>query len=290
MTNVMDLVEDDLYNPLAIDLLEAVRQLQRIIPAENRLLDTKILDEYTFNSESVTKTAVLDKLSQCLLAPPYTLPMISVFRPIVIDLVARWLTPGFTNFLETDNNAVQKIELVAKAFSVILPVVPQVKRWVKKDYIINRCQVLTFVVLSSLAVRYFQNSPSLFERLNHLPNAESMETIKVRLLCLLRIILCCKCSPALYHFSEQDERRTFKSPIDCISTTQLFDQYIYTSLELGTFGATVESSRHHCALYGCALLIQGLQSQRCSDQRTTFFCHRIRYLIGSTGRTCTSYY
>lgn len=128
ITTIMDLVEDDLYNPLAIDLPGTVRHFQSSILAENQLLDTKILEQYACNPENVAKSAVLDKLSQCLLAPPYTLPMIKLFRPIVIDLVARWLLPGLTSFLETDNNnAIQKIELVAKAFSVILPVVPQVK-------------------------------------------------------------------------------------------------------------------------------------------------------------------
>ncbi|KAI8145635.1 P-loop containing nucleoside triphosphate hydrolase protein [Fennellomyces sp. T-0311] len=143
MTPAPDL-QDDFYNPLAFDLPNAIRQLETTCQlSTNPSIDVQLLDRYVQNPRSVSTTNVLDTLSRCLLHSAYTPTMISLFRPIVLDLVARWATPAFIN----EPNAVNRIEWVAKAFSIVLPVVPQVK---------------------SLAVTYFTNSPSLFERLNHL--------------------------------------------------------------------------------------------------------------------------
>ncbi|KAI9314232.1 P-loop containing nucleoside triphosphate hydrolase protein [Dichotomocladium elegans] len=167
MASVVDSPSDALYNPLAIDLQCAVRQFQTTccieplpVPTYAAAIDLRVLQQYASNPASVPTSRVLEILSQCLLNSAWTQSMVTLFRPIVIDLVARWVTPGFTTFLEMADTkstkpagAVNRIEVVAKAFSIILPVVPQVK---------------------SLAVSYFTKSPSLFERLNQLPHFDSM--------------------------------------------------------------------------------------------------------------------
>lgn len=121
----------DLYNPLAIDLQTTIQQFQATCVSRDSPLpaaiDLSLLQQYLNQPDSVQQSKVLDQLSQCLCYPPWTRPMVSLFRPIIIDLVARWTMPGFTTSLET-TSTVHKIELVAKAFSVLLPVVPQVKR------------------------------------------------------------------------------------------------------------------------------------------------------------------
>ncbi|KAI9262309.1 P-loop containing nucleoside triphosphate hydrolase protein [Phascolomyces articulosus] len=142
---------NDLYNPLAFDLPTAVRQLLPTIHNNtpnnntNTAINISLLEQYVNDPTSVPGSHVLDTLSICLFHSSFTRSMISLFRPIVLDLVARWATPAFLQ----EPNAVHRIEWVAKAFSIVLPIVPQVK---------------------SLAVTYFINSPSLFERLNHLPH------------------------------------------------------------------------------------------------------------------------
>lgn len=117
----------DLYNPLAIDLQKTIQHFLASCVSRDSAIDLSLLQHYVTQPDSVQQPKVLDLLSQCLCYPPWTRSMVSLFRPIVIDLVARWTMPGFTTFLET-TSTVHKIELVAKAFSVLLPVVPQVKR------------------------------------------------------------------------------------------------------------------------------------------------------------------
>ncbi|KAF7722956.1 AAA ATPase midasin [Apophysomyces ossiformis] len=157
MTVVTEPSRHQPYNPLAIDLRAAVQKLQLSClqdspPFAN--LDTQLYNAFLADPNSVPRSKLLDTVSQCMLNPKWTLPIVELFRPIAIDLIARWALPSFTAFLEAipcspnSSSAVNRIELVAKAFSVVLPVVPQVK---------------------SLAVTYFNHSPSLFERLHHLP-------------------------------------------------------------------------------------------------------------------------
>ncbi|KAI7907509.1 P-loop containing nucleoside triphosphate hydrolase protein [Cokeromyces recurvatus] len=151
---------DKTFNPLNFDFMKAVSQLSTLI------------DRSTFGNESfdvlhtpnlaTSKSQLLDAVSKAMLNPKWTLSTISLFRPIVIDLVARWTLPGFADFLDhastltNTSKTVYKIELIAKAFSVTLPIMPQVK---------------------SLAVTYFTHSASLFERLNHLNNYDDSKIV-----------------------------------------------------------------------------------------------------------------
>ena len=119
---------DLLYNPLAFDLKSGIRQLLPTLLASHDITTTinvSLLERYVNDPTTVPRSHVLDTLSICLFHSTYTRTMISLFRPIVLDLVARWATPAFLQ----EPNAVNRIEWVAKAFSIVLPIVPQVKRY-----------------------------------------------------------------------------------------------------------------------------------------------------------------
>jgi midasin len=143
----------DLFDPLTFDLPNAVRGLQATTLNDSyflKVIDTRLLDTFVSAPTPSLHTSVLNTVSQCLLNPEWTRSVVASFRPIAIDLVARWLTPGFTSFLESvppTNGAVYRLETVAKAFSLLLPTIPQVK---------------------SLAVSYFSHSPSLFDNIHQL--------------------------------------------------------------------------------------------------------------------------
>lgn len=133
MTTATEVTESNVFNPLAFDLINAVSQLSTLIGSSTfGSVDLELLHGAT---TSTPKTQLLDIVSIAMLKPEWTLSVVRLFRPIVIDLVARWTLPGFTNFLDSApaspnaNRTVYKIELVAKAISVVLPIVPQVKRY-----------------------------------------------------------------------------------------------------------------------------------------------------------------
>lgn len=133
MTTATEVTESNVFNPLAFDLINAVSQLSTLIGSSTfGSVDLELLHGAT---TSTPKTQLLDTVSKAMLKPEWTLSVVRLFRPIVIDLVARWTLPGFTNFLDSApaspnaNRTVYKIELVAKAISVVLPIVPQVKRY-----------------------------------------------------------------------------------------------------------------------------------------------------------------
>lgn len=136
--------ESDVFNPLAFDFIHAVNQLSTLIGSSTfGSVDLDKLHQATAatTTAATSKTQLLDTVSKAMLKPEWTLSVVRLFRPIVIDLVARWTLPGFTDFLDSAsaspnaNRTVYKIELVAKAISVVLPIVPQVKRfvcWIRK--------------------------------------------------------------------------------------------------------------------------------------------------------------
>lgn len=132
MTTATENVEFDTFNPLSFDLLKAVSQLSTLIGGSTfESVDLEILHEPT---KATSNSQILDTVAKAMLKPEWTISVIRLFRPIVIDLVARWTLPGFTTFLDfasaspNASKTVYKIELVAKAISIVLPIVPQVKR------------------------------------------------------------------------------------------------------------------------------------------------------------------
>ncbi|KAI8642397.1 hypothetical protein BD408DRAFT_180035 [Parasitella parasitica] len=158
MTSVTSATESHVFNPFAFDIFKAVSQLSTLIGSST--FGSVDLDFLHGANTLTPKNQLLDTVSKAMINPEWTPSIVRLFRPIVIDLVARWTLPGFTDFLDSApaspnaSRTVYKIELVAKAFSVVFPIVPQVK---------------------SLAVTYFTHSTSLFERLDHLCNYREIE-------------------------------------------------------------------------------------------------------------------
>ncbi|KAI9276342.1 P-loop containing nucleoside triphosphate hydrolase protein [Umbelopsis sp. AD052] len=146
-----------LFSPLTMDLKVAVEAL--IIVLE-RLSDSPddmtILRAFVADPDNANKSNLLDCVSRLMLRQDLTMFIIRTFRPLAVDLVARWLTPRFLDFLVSNDSIhiVYRIESTAKAFSLILPIAPQTK---------------------SLAVTFFTQSPSLFERLHYIDSQKELE-------------------------------------------------------------------------------------------------------------------
>lgn len=132
LTTTAEVKDYSTFNPLAFDLEKAVNQLSTLVGGSTFAgVDLQLLQSPTTAS---SRSELLDIISKAMLRPDWTTSIVRLFRPVVIDLVARWTLPGFTTFLDSApaspnaSRTVYKIELVAKAFSSVLPIVPQVKR------------------------------------------------------------------------------------------------------------------------------------------------------------------
>ncbi|KAL1916197.1 uncharacterized protein VTP21DRAFT_5814 [Calcarisporiella thermophila] len=159
------------FDPSHFDLVAATHSLRKVlnsIPTNdkqkyNLLRNIDALLVFSRNHVSALSVeearTLLAGLSGLLLEPCLTTYMVRIFRPILVDLVARWLLipdashcrlvkgEGGENLMEDIHT---RIERIAAAFSVILPLAPQIK---------------------SLALNFFEHSPSLFDRLNSFDSA-----------------------------------------------------------------------------------------------------------------------
>ncbi|RIA85786.1 P-loop containing nucleoside triphosphate hydrolase protein [Glomus cerebriforme] len=148
-----------LYDPLNINMKTACQNLLSEIEQINQQnfsnsvvtkgqyenLNTYIVNDTHYETENTKK--LLDCISDLLLNPSLTLIIANLFRPILIDLVSRWLLSNDNDTMEVDYGVISKVENVANAFSLLLPIKPQ---------------------LLSFAVTFFSQSPSLLERLDFL--------------------------------------------------------------------------------------------------------------------------
>jgi hypothetical protein len=92
-----------------------------------QILNSYIINDSNYETKNTT-TKVLDCISDLLLDPSLTLIIANLFRPILIDLVSRWLLSNDDDTMEVDYNVVSKVESVASAFSLLLPIKPQLLR------------------------------------------------------------------------------------------------------------------------------------------------------------------
>ncbi|KAH8552550.1 P-loop containing nucleoside triphosphate hydrolase protein [Umbelopsis sp. PMI_123] len=148
-----------LFSPLNMDLKAAVGELIIVLERlPNTLDELPVLRALVADPENANKSHLLDCVARLMLRQDLTMFIIKTFRPLAVDLVARWLTPRFLDFLVSDDSThiVYRIESTAKAFSLILPIAPQTK---------------------SLAVTFFTQSPSLFERLHYIDSQNGLENI-----------------------------------------------------------------------------------------------------------------
>ncbi|KAG0307077.1 AAA ATPase midasin [Dissophora globulifera] len=129
-----------------------------VTPAQRQILEAFADNDVPAFSHAATQQA-LNIISQLLKHEALSIKIVELYRPLVLDLVARWLWGSGTadsgastpqrdagdNF--SNNNSRQDLESMARAFALILPIVPQVK---------------------SFAVRLFLQYPSPLEWLNTL--------------------------------------------------------------------------------------------------------------------------
>ncbi|KAG1445505.1 hypothetical protein G6F56_009893 [Rhizopus delemar] len=125
-------IEKNIFDPLAFDLLDATEQLSTYISENDSPTFRHVIDlEALKKPNTISRSDLLDLISKALLQPLWTLTIVRLFRPILIDLIGRWTLPGFTTFMDglaSLSPPVHTIELVAKAFSNVLPIAPQVKK------------------------------------------------------------------------------------------------------------------------------------------------------------------
>ena len=140
-----------IHNPLSMDLSSAVADLLGFLDTQTHVG----LTERTLSSAQRQVLAVfadgavplgraetakaLNIISHLLKNEHFSIKIVELFRPLVLDLVARWLAAdsasspllGQTSNLPDANhnkNSQQDLESMARAFALILPIVPQVKR------------------------------------------------------------------------------------------------------------------------------------------------------------------
>ena len=88
--------EDVLHDPLRLDLRRQTQKFLTHLGAES---------PYATTLQNVSsKRALLDTLSRLLLVPQHTLLVATLFRPILLDLCARWL--------QHDGDKLEKFEVL----------------------------------------------------------------------------------------------------------------------------------------------------------------------------------
>ncbi|KAG0370064.1 AAA ATPase midasin [Gamsiella multidivaricata] len=159
-----------IHDPLSMDLSSATTDLlefldtqahvkltERILsPAQRHVL--VVFADGTASLTRVETNKALNIISYLLKNEHFSIKIVELFRPLVLDLVARWLAADTTSSpligqdrsvpdADHNKNSQKDLESMARAFALILPIVPQVK---------------------SFAVRLFSQYPSPLEWLNTL--------------------------------------------------------------------------------------------------------------------------
>lgn len=147
-----------IHDPLSMDLSAATTDLLEFLDTQTYIkLSDKILSPlqrhaltvFADGTKALTRQEtgqVLNILSNLLKNEHLTCKVVQLFRPILLDLVARWLVsdPASSPLLDqtqqmSDNSSLadhnrssqQDLESMARAFALILPIVPQVKRYTR---------------------------------------------------------------------------------------------------------------------------------------------------------------
>lgn len=136
-----------IHDPLGMDLsaataglldfldtqIDNTRSLDRILSSTQRQALEVFVDASQTLSRAKT-TQALNLISQLLKNEHLSIKIVELYRPLVLDLVARWLVPEYAalsplNDQEYAHRSLpQDLEDMARAFALILPIVPQVKR------------------------------------------------------------------------------------------------------------------------------------------------------------------
>ncbi|KAG0044860.1 AAA ATPase midasin [Gryganskiella cystojenkinii] len=160
-----------IHNPLHMDLSSAITDLLEFLDTQThaKLTETILSQEQrqalvrfadgSIPSTREATTESLNTISQLLKNEHFSIKIVQLFRPLVLDLVARWLSADLTSsprLTQQNNNSIitgtdlnrnsqGDLENMARAFALILPIVPQA---------------------TSFAVRLFTQYPSPLEWLN----------------------------------------------------------------------------------------------------------------------------
>ncbi|KAG0376096.1 AAA ATPase midasin, partial [Mortierella sp. AD032] len=168
------MASSSIHDPLGMDLSTATTDLLEFLDTQTYIhLTDRILSPIQRHALTVfadgTKTLtrqetgqVLNIISNLLKNEHFACKVVQLFRPIVLDLVARWLVsdPASSPLLDQtqapdladhNRNSQQDLESMARAFALVLPIVPQVK---------------------SFAVRLFSQYPSPLEWFNTLTDSD----------------------------------------------------------------------------------------------------------------------
>ncbi|CAG8487914.1 37837_t:CDS:10, partial [Gigaspora margarita] len=158
-TGLFDPLEMDIYTACK-DLLLKIERIRKVNQSDVLEHSCNFLNAFLINEDCVDSVIkppstceLLDCLSDLLLHPLLTLPIAELFRPILLDLVSRWLLPRNTTHTSilVKFEVYSRIENIAFAFSQLLPIAPQ---------------------LLSLAITLFSQSPSIFSGLDSLNQNE----------------------------------------------------------------------------------------------------------------------
>jgi len=111
-----------------------ITSLDRILSSAQR----QVLEAFADASQTLSHaktTQSLNLISQLLKNEHLSIKIVEIYRPLVLDLVARWLVPEYAALSPLDDqesagnkSLPQDLEDMARAFALILPIVPQVKR------------------------------------------------------------------------------------------------------------------------------------------------------------------
>jgi hypothetical protein len=130
-----------LHDPLSMDLSYATTELLDFLdtlptvgsrlPQAQRHALTVFANGAVALSTAETNHA-LNTIATLLKNEHISIKIVELYRPLVLDLVARWLAADSLSMMDTDSNVLQDLESMARAFALILPIVPQATRYVSQ--------------------------------------------------------------------------------------------------------------------------------------------------------------
>jgi hypothetical protein len=177
------MASSSIHDPLSMDLSAATTDLLDFLDTQTYIkLTDKILSPIQRHALTVfadgTKTLtrqetgqVLNILSNLLKNEHLACKVVQLFRPILLDLVARWLvsdpassplldqtqhqTSDNSSLVDHNRNSQQDLESMARAFSLILPIVPQVKRYICYSFYHILCKEVYLTHITNMRFIYY---------------------------------------------------------------------------------------------------------------------------------------
>jgi type II secretory pathway component PulM len=126
------------FDPLCFDLVDALNAFSTWISNQNVQIQAHAaVKKFHVARASSTTSAMLDQLSSMLRCQEFTAQIQLLFRPLAVDLVARWLSNVQNRFgvasldiADAPVDHMSETERAAQAFATLLPTSPQLKSYV----------------------------------------------------------------------------------------------------------------------------------------------------------------